>query len=50
MPVIDEAVDQCIECGFCEINCLTNGLTLSARQRIVVQREMEQPEQTGRRC
>jgi len=41
MPVIDEAVDQCIECGFCEINCLTNGLTLSARQRIVVQREIE---------
>jgi D-lactate dehydrogenase len=41
MPVIDEAVDQCIECGFCEISCLTNGLTLSARQRIVVQREVE---------
>jgi D-lactate dehydrogenase len=41
MPVIDEAVDQCIECGFCEISCLTEGLTLSARQRIVVQREVE---------
>ncbi len=41
MPVIDESVDQCIECGFCEINCLTNGLTLSARQRIVVQREVK---------
>jgi len=40
MPVIDESVDQCIECGFCEINCLTNDLTLSARQRIVVQREI----------
>lgn len=33
-------VDQCIECGFCEINCLTSGLTLSARQRIVVRREI----------
>jgi len=41
MPVIDEAVDQCIECGFCEISCLTSGLTLTARQRIVVQREIE---------
>ena len=41
MPVIDESVDQCIECGFCEINCLSNGFTLSARQRIVVQREVE---------
>lgn len=47
MPVIDEAVDQCIECGFCEINCLTNGLTLSARQRIVVQREIERLNKTG---
>jgi D-lactate dehydrogenase len=47
MPVIDEAVDQCIECGFCEINCLTNGLTLSARQRIVVQREIERLNRSG---
>jgi len=47
MPVIDEAVDQCIECGFCEINCLTNDLTLSARQRIVVQREIEGLNRSG---
>ncbi|MCK5066197.1 MAG: FAD-binding oxidoreductase [Bacteroidales bacterium] len=47
MPVIDEEVDQCIECGFCEINCLTNGLTLSARQRIVVQREVERLGRSG---
>ncbi|MBB3187461.1 FAD-binding and (Fe-S)-binding domain-containing protein [Microbacter margulisiae] len=33
-------VDKCIECGFCEINCLTSGFTLSARQRIVIQREI----------
>ena len=33
-------VDKCIECGFCEVNCLTSGFTLSARQRIVVQREI----------
>ncbi len=47
MPVIDEAVDQCIECGFCEINCLSEGLTLSARQRIVVQREIERLGNSG---
>lgn len=47
MPVIDEAVDQCIECGFCEISCLTEGLTLSARQRIVVQREIELLNKSG---
>lgn len=40
LPLVDETIDQCIECGFCEINCLTTGYTLSARQRIVVQREL----------
>jgi D-lactate dehydrogenase len=33
-------IDNCIECGFCEINCVTNELTMSARQRIVVFREL----------
>ncbi|MEG1586781.1 MAG: (Fe-S)-binding protein, partial [Bacteroidales bacterium] len=28
------------ECGFCEINCVTAGLSLSARQRIVITREI----------
>lgn len=40
-PEVDESVDKCIECGFCEISCLSTGLTLSARQRIVVQRELK---------
>ena len=34
------AADKCIECGFCEVNCLSCGFTLSSRQRIVVQREI----------
>lgn len=38
---VDELIDKCIECGFCEINCLSDGFTLSARQRIVVQREIQ---------
>ncbi|MEN8156819.1 MAG: FAD-binding and (Fe-S)-binding domain-containing protein [Bacteroidota bacterium] len=46
MPVVDETVDQCIECGFCEINCVTNGFTMSARQRIVVRREVERLRKT----
>ena len=41
LPEVDESVDKCIECGFCEISCLSTGLTLSARQRIVVQRELK---------
>ena len=43
-PEIDASVDKCIECGFCEINCLSSGFTLSARQRIVVQRSLKQLE------
>lgn len=41
MPVTDPLVDQCIECGFCEVNCLTNELNMSARQRIVIFRELQ---------
>ena len=40
LPLIHPKVDKCIECGFCEINCLTCGFTLSSRQRIVLQREI----------
>jgi len=39
--------DKCIECGFCEINCLTTGLTLSSRQRIVLQREISRLRWSG---
>lgn len=40
-------VNKCIECGFCEINCLSCGFTLSSRQRIVVQREISRLKQSG---
>lgn len=40
MPLTNANVDRCIECGFCEVNCLTCGFTLSARQRIASQREI----------
>lgn len=33
-------VNRCIECGFCEVNCVSCGFTLSSRQRIVIQREL----------
>jgi len=36
----DSLVDKCIECGFCEVNCVSNQFSLTARQRIVVQREI----------
>lgn len=33
-------IDKCIECGFCESKCPSRRLTLTPRQRIVVQREL----------
>jgi D-lactate dehydrogenase len=33
-------LNKCIECGFCEVNCLTCGFSLSSRTRIVIQREL----------
>ncbi|MFA8433328.1 MAG: FAD-binding and (Fe-S)-binding domain-containing protein [Marinifilaceae bacterium] len=44
---VHEIVDKCIECGFCEVNCLTAGFSLSARQRTVVQREIRRLVKTG---
>ena len=40
--------NKCIECGFCEVNCMSCGLTLSSRMRIAVQREIRELEATGR--
>ena len=39
--------NKCIECGFCEVNCISCGLTLSSRMRIAVQREIRELEATG---
>ena len=40
--------NKCIECGFCEVNCMSCGLTLSSRMRIAVQREIRELTVTGR--
>lgn len=47
LPMTDPIVDRCIECGFCEVNCLSCGFALSSRQRIVIQREMTRLRNTG---
>lgn len=47
LPLCDPHVDRCIECGFCEVNCVSCGLTLSARQRIVTQREISRLRRDG---
>lgn len=39
VPSVDEEIDRCIECGFCEHVCPSKGVTLTPRQRIVLRRE-----------
>lgn len=46
-PLVSEKINRCIECGFCEANCVSCGFTLSSRQRIVVQREIARLKESG---
>ena len=58
LPILPygEKINKCIECGFCEVNCVSCGFTLSSRTRIVIRREIERlkavgnptPEETAR--
>lgn len=47
MPLADDVVDMCIECGFCEPACPSHHMTMSPRQRIVVTRERARLRATG---
>lgn len=47
LPAVNEIVDKCMECGFCEPNCVAEGLTLSPRQRIVIAREISRLKMVG---
>ena len=40
LPAADPLVDACMECGFCERMCPSQGMTLTPRQRIVGWREI----------
>lgn len=47
MPLTNRHVNKCIECGFCEVNCVSCGYSMSARQRVVVQREIARLRTSG---
>lgn len=47
LPPVNDIVDKCMECGFCEPNCVAEGLTLSPRQRIVIAREISRLKVSG---
>lgn len=42
LPGVEEEVDKCIECGYCEHKCPSRDLTLTPRRRIVVRRALVQ--------
>ena len=47
IPAANEIIDKCTECGFCEPSCVSSGLTLTPRQRIVVHREIVSLKRSG---
>lgn len=47
IPAANDKIDKCIECGFCEPNCVSAELTLSPRQRIVAYREIVSLSKSG---
>ena len=49
LPVVDAAVDACVECGYCETVCPSRGVTTTPRQRIVLMREMSHRPEHERR-
>ena len=40
LPIANEIIDKCTECGFCESTCPSKNLTLTPRQRIVTIRKL----------
>src|SRR5687768_8857070 len=38
LPSVEEEVDRCIECGYCEHKCPSRNLTTTPRRRIVIRR------------
>ncbi|MDR3541061.1 MAG: FAD-binding and (Fe-S)-binding domain-containing protein [Desulfosporosinus sp.] len=46
MPQAHKTVDTCTNCGFCQSICTSKNLTLTPRQRIVIQREIQELRRT----
>jgi len=47
LPVVEQEVDKCIECGYCEHKCPSRDITLTPRRRIVVRRELALLKEAG---
>jgi D-lactate dehydrogenase len=44
LPTVEEEVDRCIECGYCEHKCPSRDITTTPRRRIVIRRELKRLE------
>lgn len=49
LPRVEEEVDKCIECGFCEPMCPSRNLTTTPRRRIVIRRVLANLKKAGRK-
>ncbi len=47
MPTVEEEVDKCVECGFCESVCPSRDLTATPRRRIVIRRVLQNMKDAG---
>ncbi|SFP93183.1 FAD-binding and (Fe-S)-binding domain-containing protein [Parafilimonas terrae] len=47
LPSVEEEVDKCIECGYCEHKCPSRDLTMTPRRRIVARRALQQLKAKG---
>lgn len=47
LPVIEDEVDRCIECGYCEPVCPSRNITTTPRRRIAARRTIEKLKKNG---
>jgi D-lactate dehydrogenase len=47
MPVVEEEVDRCVECGYCENRCPSRNFTTTPRQRIQIRRSLQRLKAEG---
>jgi D-lactate dehydrogenase len=49
LPTVEEEVDRCIECGYCEHKCPSRNITTTPRRRIIVRRALKELQLIGDR-
>ena len=47
LPAVEEEVDKCIECGYCEHRCPSRDITTTPRRRIVIRRALKKLQEAG---